>query len=121
MVLSLPHTILNLVSFPDRPEAPGNLTLDPNAESLTLVWERPANALAQTTTTYNISIFNVTDSGNVLYEEAGGQSATSYSIHTLEESLHGMPCQQFQFLVTAENDAGVGITAVYNETLPLCE
>ena len=121
MVSSLPGTILNLVYLPDRPEAPGNLTLDLIAGRLALVWERPVNALAQTITTYNISIFDVTDSGKVPYKGPESQSATRYSIHALEKSLHGMPCQQFQFLVTAENDAGVGITALYSETMPLCK
>ncbi len=43
-------------------------------------------------------------------------TTTSFSIHFLEESLLGMPCQRFQFLVTADNDAGVGSPAIYNET-----
>ncbi len=32
-----------------------------------------------------------------------------------------MPCQRFQFLVTADNDAGVGSPAIYNETVPICK
>ncbi len=77
--------------------------------------DRPGNAPPLVSTNYTLSIFNVTDSGNVMYLDSA-MTTTSFSIHFLEESLLGMPCQRFQFLVTADNDAGVGSPAIYNET-----
>ncbi|XP_064398345.1 uncharacterized protein LOC135344964 isoform X2 [Halichondria panicea] len=103
----------------NRPDPPGNLNLVSTAMGLTLVWDRPSNAPPPlVSTNYTLSIFNVTDSGNVMYLDSA-MTTTSFSIHFLEESLLGMPCQRFQFLVTADNDAGVGSPAIYNETVPV--
>ncbi len=116
------NEVISLFFLPssDRPDPPGNLNLVSTAMGLTLVWDRPGNAPPLVSTNYTLSIFNVTESGSVMYLDSA-MTTTSFSIHFLEESLLGMPCQRFQFLVTADNDAGVGSPAIYNETVPVCK
>ncbi len=107
--------------FLDRPDPPEGLNLVSQSDTgLTLVWGRPKNALPSVNTTYTMSIYNVTPSGNELYLERN-LTTTSYSIHFLEEALLEMPCQPFQFQVTATNDAGIGNPAIYSETVPICK
>ena len=90
-------------------------------DMLILVWGRPANAPAQIETNYMVMITSVMPGSTQYSPFIFNSSTTSFSVHFLEEAQAGKPCEEFQFFVSAENDAGEGDLAVYNETVPICE
>lgn len=88
---------------------------------LILVWGRPGNAPAQVETNYTVMINSVLPGSTQHGPFVLDSLTTSFSIHFLEEAQSGRPCEEFQFFVLAQNDAGVSNPAVYNETVPICE
>ena len=87
--------------------------------SLMLVWDRPTNVPSEVSITYTVEI-NSTD-GSMSFQNI--TSETTFSVHFLEEMLPvaGSQCVEFEFFVSATNDAGTGPTVRILDTVPICK
>ena len=104
----------------DRPKPPGDLILEP---ALTLEWNRPASNIPgpeNVAVNYTVMINSTDDSGMNFLNVT---SMTSISVHFLEEILvaEGSQCVEFEFSVSATNDAGTGPPAILLDTVPICK
>ena len=102
------------------PKAPSDLILKP---ALTLEWNRPPTNISQpenVPVSYNVMI-NRTGGGERNFQST--TSMTSISVHFLEEMLtaEGSQCVEFEFFVSATNDAGTGSPAKILDTVPICK
>ena len=105
----------------DSPEAPGNLILEP---ALTLEWTRPTIGNIPGPENVNISytiVINSTEDNGLSYQNV--TSMTSLSVHFVEEiiSAQGSQCVEFEFIVSATNDAGTGPSTSILDTVPICK
>ena len=105
----------------DSPEAPGNLILEP---ALTLEWTRPIIGNIPGPENVNISytvVINSTEDNGLSYQNV--TSMTSLSVHFVEEiiSAQGSQCVEFEFIVSATNDAGTGPSTSILDTVPICK
>ena len=102
------------------PEAPGELMLEP---TLTLLeWARPGNIPGPGNVDVNYTVvINRTDNSGMTFQYV--TSMTSFSVQFLEEMLtaEGRQCVEFEFFVSATNDAGTGPFARILDTVPICK
>ena len=84
-----------------------------------LVWDRPTNVPSEVNITYTVEI-NSTD-GSMSFQNI--TSETTFSVHFLEEMLPaiGSQCVEFEFFVSATNDAGTSPAFRILDTVPICE
>ena len=109
----------NYVYLSDRSTAPGDLILEP---ALTLEWTRPTNIPGPENVDVNYTvIINSTKDSGMIYQNV--TSMTSLSVQFLEEiiSSQGSQCVEFEFIVSATNDAGTGPPARILDTVPICK
>ena len=101
----------------DIPTAPTDFTIQP---SLMLLWTRPSNVPLQVPTYYTIEI-NTTEDGGMNFRNF--TSYTSLSVQFLEELLRDLEseCVEFEFFVSATNDAGTGPSVRVVDTVPICK
>ena len=106
--------------FPAAPGAVQDLDILP---SLSLVWSRPSVppfTQLQVPTNYTIEI-NATDQDGMNF--INFTSDTSLSVQFLEDMLRdlGSECVEFEFFVSATNDAGTGPSVRVLDTVPICK
>ena len=105
----------------DPPEAPRDLILEP---ALTLEWTRPTNIPGPENVDVNYTItINSIDNGVPPMNYQNFTSMTSLSVLFLEEiiSTQGSQCVEFQFIISATNDAGTGPSMRLIDTVPICK
>ena len=104
------------------PSASTNLQLS-LLPSLTLEWSRPsvpAFTQLQVPISYTVEI-NATEESGMSFTNI--TSDTSLSVQYLEDMLRDSEreCVEFEFIVSATNDAGTGPLATIQDTIPICE
>ena len=109
------------VYFLDPPEAPRDFIIEP---ALTLEWSRPTNIPGpeNVNVTYTITINSIEDDVPPMNYQ-NSTSMTSLSVVFLEEiiSAQGNQCVEFEFIISATNDAGTGPSTRFIDTVPICE
>ena len=98
---------------------PGDLILEP---ALTLEWKRPTNIPTHENVTVNYTVtINSTEEDGMNFVNV--TSHTSLSVHFLEEILIAQrsECVEFEFSVSATNDAGTGPLTRILDTIPICK
>ena len=101
------------------PEVPNDLDLEP---ALTLEWNRPLNIPGPENIAVNYTVtINSIDGSGMNFQNV--TSMTSISVRFLEEILitQGSECVEFEFFVSATNDAGTGPSARIQDTVPICK
>ena len=104
--------------FPDAPSNVGDLDLQP---SLSLEWSRPSDPpFTEVNTNYTVEI-NATEEDGMSFRNF--TSDTSLSVQFLEDMLQrlGSDCVEFEFSVSATNDAGTGPLRTIKDTVPICK
>ena len=107
------------MAYTVAPESPGNLLLQP---ALTLEWIRPTNIPGPGNVDVNYTVaINSTEENGMNFINV--TSMTSLSVRFLEEILtaQGSECVEFEFFVSATNDAGTGPPAKILDTVPICK
>lgn len=105
----------------DSPGAPDNLILQP---ALTLEWTRPTIGDIPGPENIKINytvIINSTEDDGLNFKNI--TSMTSISLLFLEEIIfaQGSQCVEFEFIVSATNDAGTGPSTSILDTIPICK
>ena len=115
----VPNLIFHFVSSsPDIPDMIPNLELFP---SLTLEWTRPQNVPTQVSVNYTVEINSTDVTPEMNFRNT--TSATSFSVLFLEGMLPNAngQCVEFEFFVSATNEAGMGLSNRVLDTVPICK
>ena len=87
---------------------PGDLILEP---ALTLEWKRPTNIPTHENVTVNYTV-------TINSTEEDGMNFVNVTSHTIAQRSE---CVEFEFSVSATNDAGTGPLTRILDTIPICK